>query len=182
MVKPSNASITNATMLGPSRPALKVYSHQIFQRILFNVIIRRLVVAEVHVEERRSKNICSSLVVEHESVVNVGISDASLPKHNGRMGGERVAAWWFCSAGRGREGVRDGEGRKGREGQRVGEIEKAVQVFKGMVFRDVFTWSSMVDGYWKNGMVLEARQAFEAMPVKNVVSWTAMIQVIKLPN
>ncbi|KAL0921278.1 hypothetical protein M5K25_008337 [Dendrobium thyrsiflorum] len=45
-----------------------------------------------------------------------------------------------------------------------------------MVFRDVFTWSSMVDGYWKNGMVLEARQAFEAMPVKNVVSWTAMIQ------
>ncbi|KAL0909860.1 hypothetical protein M5K25_020767 [Dendrobium thyrsiflorum] len=46
-----------------------------------------------------------------------------------------------------------------------------------MVFRDVFTWSSMVDGYWKNGMVLEARQAFEAMPVKNVVSWTAMIQV-----
>ncbi|KAL0908028.1 hypothetical protein M5K25_022491 [Dendrobium thyrsiflorum] len=45
-----------------------------------------------------------------------------------------------------------------------------------MVFRDVFTWSSMVDGYWKNEMVLEARQAFEAMPVKNVVSWTAMIQ------
>ncbi|KAL0928620.1 hypothetical protein M5K25_000525 [Dendrobium thyrsiflorum] len=43
-------------------------------------------------------------------------------------------------------------------------------------FRDVFTWSSMVDGYWKNGMVLEARQAFEAMPVKDVVSWTAMIQ------
>ncbi|KAL0917368.1 hypothetical protein M5K25_012422 [Dendrobium thyrsiflorum] len=59
---------------------------------------------------------------------------------------------------------------------RVGEIEKAVQVFRGMVFKDVFTWSSMVDGYWKNGMVLEARQAFEAMPVKNVVSWTAMIQ------
>ncbi|KAL0926174.1 hypothetical protein M5K25_002379 [Dendrobium thyrsiflorum] len=27
----------------------------------------------------------------------------------------------------------------------------------------------MVDGYWKNGMVLEARQAFEAMPVKNVI-------------
>ncbi|KAL0926422.1 hypothetical protein M5K25_002654 [Dendrobium thyrsiflorum] len=53
---------------------------------------------------------------------------------------------------------------------------EAVQVFKGMVFRDVFTWSSMVDGYWKNGMVLEARQAFEAMQVKNVVSWTAMIQ------
>ncbi|KAL0904307.1 hypothetical protein M5K25_026399 [Dendrobium thyrsiflorum] len=51
-----------------------------------------------------------------------------------------------------------------------------VQVFKVMVFRDVFTWSSMVDGYWKNGMVLEARQAFEAMPVKNVVSWIAMIQ------
>ncbi|KAL0918990.1 hypothetical protein M5K25_011049 [Dendrobium thyrsiflorum] len=60
--------------------------------------------------------------------------------------------------------------------KRVGEIEKAVQVFKGMVFKDVFTWSSMVDGYWKNGMVLEARKAFEAMPVKNVVSWTAMIQ------
>ncbi|KAL0919136.1 hypothetical protein M5K25_011211 [Dendrobium thyrsiflorum] len=31
-------------------------------------------------------------------------------------------------------------------------------------------------GYWKNGMVLEARQAFEAMPVKNVFSWNAMIQ------
>ncbi|KAL0922608.1 hypothetical protein M5K25_006606 [Dendrobium thyrsiflorum] len=60
--------------------------------------------------------------------------------------------------------------------KRVGEIEKAVQVFKGMVFRDVFTWSSMVDGYWKNGMVLEARQAFEVMPVKNVFSWNAMIQ------
>ncbi|KAL0922761.1 hypothetical protein M5K25_006777 [Dendrobium thyrsiflorum] len=50
------------------------------------------------------------------------------------------------------------------------------EVVPCLICRDVFTWSSMVDGYWKNGMVLEARQAFEAMPVKNVVSWTAMIQ------
>ncbi|KAL0915503.1 hypothetical protein M5K25_015927 [Dendrobium thyrsiflorum] len=56
------------------------------------------------------------------------------------------------------------------------ETRKAANSQGSMVFRDVFTWSSMVDGYWKNGMVLEARQAFEAMPVKNVVSWTAMIQ------
>ncbi|KAL0904167.1 hypothetical protein M5K25_026241 [Dendrobium thyrsiflorum] len=47
--------------------------------------------------------------------------------------------------------------------------------FSDMVFRDVFTWSSMVDGYWKNGMVLEARQAFEVMPVNNVVSWNSLI-------
>ncbi|KAL0912951.1 hypothetical protein M5K25_016375 [Dendrobium thyrsiflorum] len=61
------------------------------------------------------------------------------------------------------------------EGETRGKDRKTKSSPEAVV-GDVFTWSSMVDGYWKNGMVLEARQAFEAMPVKNVVSWTAMIQ------
>ncbi|KAK8939567.1 Pentatricopeptide repeat-containing protein [Platanthera guangdongensis] len=59
---------------------------------------------------------------------------------------------------------------------RVGEIEKAEGLFKGMIFRDAFSWTLMVDGYCKKGMILDAREAFEAMPSKNVFSWTALIR------
>lgn len=43
---------------------------------------------------------------------------------------------------------------------RISEIKKVNGIFKGMAFKDDFTQSSMVNGYYKNGMVMKVRQAF----------------------
>ncbi|CAK9177258.1 unnamed protein product [Ilex paraguariensis] len=43
-----------------------------------------------------------------------------------------------------------------------------------MVEKDVVSWSSMVDGYCRNGRLGEARVLFDRMEEKNVVTWTAM--------
>ncbi|CAA6657885.1 unnamed protein product [Spirodela intermedia] len=51
-----------------------------------------------------------------------------------------------------------------------------IRVFEGMAARDVVSWSSMVNGYCKRGMIEEARKTFGLMPQRNVVSWTAMIR------
>ncbi|GKV12570.1 hypothetical protein SLEP1_g23695 [Rubroshorea leprosula] len=56
-----------------------------------------------------------------------------------------------------------------------GRLDEAVQIFEGMVERDVVSWSSMIDGYCKSGKIVEARVMFDQMPERNVVSWTAMI-------
>ncbi|KAJ0046277.1 hypothetical protein Pint_04918 [Pistacia integerrima] len=58
---------------------------------------------------------------------------------------------------------------------KTGRFEEAVKVFKGMVVRDVVSWSLIVDGYCKEGRVVEAREVFDMMPEKNVVTWTTMI-------
>ena len=44
-----------------------------------------------------------------------------------------------------------------------------------MPMRNVFTWTTMVSGYAKNGRVDVARKLFEVMPGRNEVSWTAML-------
>jgi pentatricopeptide repeat protein len=44
-----------------------------------------------------------------------------------------------------------------------------------MGVRDVFSWTSMVNGYAKSGELELARMSFNEMPERNVVSWSAMI-------
>ncbi|KAL6554311.1 hypothetical protein OROMI_019984 [Orobanche minor] len=59
---------------------------------------------------------------------------------------------------------------------KIGELEKAVRVFEGMVEKNVVSWSSMVDGYCKNGRVGEARKLFDIMEEdRNEFTWCSMI-------
>ncbi|KNA14311.1 hypothetical protein SOVF_108610 [Spinacia oleracea] len=59
---------------------------------------------------------------------------------------------------------------------KAGKLNEALQVFSGMVEKDVVSWTSMIDGYCRKGYTEKARELFNMMPVKNVVSWTAMIR------
>ncbi|PRQ26235.1 putative tetratricopeptide-like helical domain-containing protein [Rosa chinensis] len=58
---------------------------------------------------------------------------------------------------------------------KCGCLTAAKEVFDDMKVRDVFTWTSMVNGYAKCGELDAARQFFNDMPDRNVVSWNAMI-------
>lgn len=54
-------------------------------------------------------------------------------------------------------------------------IVAAGRVFGGMSFRDVVSWTSMVDGYCRCGSVDDAREMFDEMPHRNLVTWSIMI-------
>ncbi|KAJ8633031.1 hypothetical protein MRB53_026367 [Persea americana] len=41
--------------------------------------------------------------------------------------------------------------------------------------RDVVSWTAMVAGFAKAGLMKDARRVFDEMPERNVVSWTAMV-------
>ncbi|KAL9659856.1 hypothetical protein QQ045_024665 [Rhodiola kirilowii] len=57
--------------------------------------------------------------------------------------------------------------------KRIGE---ARQVFDKMSVRDVVTWSILISGYLKCGMIEEARRLFDRKDaMKNVVTWTALL-------
>ncbi|KAK9667769.1 hypothetical protein RND81_13G010300 [Saponaria officinalis] len=58
---------------------------------------------------------------------------------------------------------------------KCGGLTSARRVFELMEFRDVFSWTSMVNGCAKCGELELARRYFDEMPAKNVVSWNAMI-------
>ncbi|XP_061355859.1 pentatricopeptide repeat-containing protein At2g22410, mitochondrial-like [Gastrolobium bilobum] len=58
---------------------------------------------------------------------------------------------------------------------RNGMIGVAALVFEKMGFRDVFSWTSLVNGYILCNNLDTARRLFDAMPERNVISWTAMI-------
>lgn len=58
---------------------------------------------------------------------------------------------------------------------KCGGMEKAREIFEKMEVRDVFSWTSMINGHTRNGEVEFARKLFDEMPERNVVSWNAMI-------
>ncbi|KAK9115515.1 hypothetical protein Sjap_014462 [Stephania japonica] len=59
---------------------------------------------------------------------------------------------------------------------RNGEIGVAQLVFKDMGgFKDVVSWTSLINGFIKCNDLDSAQQLFDRMPVKNSISWTAMI-------
>ncbi|CAH9069471.1 unnamed protein product [Cuscuta europaea] len=51
----------------------------------------------------------------------------------------------------------------------------ASMVFDEMPERDVFSWTSIVCAYAKNGEMSNACQAFDKMPMRNDVSWAVMV-------
>ncbi|KAJ8641146.1 hypothetical protein MRB53_017840 [Persea americana] len=59
---------------------------------------------------------------------------------------------------------------------REGKIYEARRVFDEMPHKDVVTWTTIISGYIKCGMMKEARILFDDVSVKrNVVTWTAML-------
>ncbi|XP_050218069.1 pentatricopeptide repeat-containing protein At2g22410, mitochondrial-like [Mercurialis annua] len=60
---------------------------------------------------------------------------------------------------------------------KCGCLGKAREVFDNMRIRDVFSWTSIVNGYAKSGELELARKLFDDIPEsqRNVVSWNAMI-------
>ncbi|KAL8498541.1 hypothetical protein ACS0TY_021755 [Phlomoides rotata] len=58
---------------------------------------------------------------------------------------------------------------------KCGGLEKAREIFEKMGVKDIFSWTSMINGHAKNRDVEFARKLFDEMPVRNVVSWNAMI-------
>ncbi|KAL7598800.1 hypothetical protein Lser_V15G25008 [Lactuca serriola] len=56
-----------------------------------------------------------------------------------------------------------------------GKLEVAVEIYNGMVEKNVVSSSSMVDGYCKLGEIKKAKELFDAIPDKNVITYTAMI-------
>ncbi|KAK6124860.1 hypothetical protein DH2020_016607 [Rehmannia glutinosa] len=57
-----------------------------------------------------------------------------------------------------------------------GKISEAREVFDVMPERDVISWTALVSGYIKCGLLKEARELFDRDDAKkNVVTWTAMI-------
>ncbi|MCD7473130.1 hypothetical protein HAX54_014756 [Datura stramonium] len=58
----------------------------------------------------------------------------------------------------------------------VFSLEHNVQrVFNEMVLRNVFTWTSMINGYVANGDLASARMLFDLAPERDVVLWNRMI-------
>ncbi|KAJ8898652.1 hypothetical protein K2173_004686 [Erythroxylum novogranatense] len=58
---------------------------------------------------------------------------------------------------------------------KCGCLSAAREIFDDMLTKDVFSWTSMVNGYAKSGRLETARKLFNEMPERNVVSWNAMI-------
>ncbi|KAL3632549.1 hypothetical protein CASFOL_025533 [Castilleja foliolosa] len=57
-----------------------------------------------------------------------------------------------------------------------GKISEAHEVFEEMPERDVISWTALISGYIRGGLVKEARELFDRVDAeKNVVTWTAMI-------
>lgn len=54
-------------------------------------------------------------------------------------------------------------------------LTAARELFDKMESRDVFSWTSMVNGYAKCGDLESARKFFDQTPEKNVVTWNALI-------
>ncbi|KAM7490963.1 hypothetical protein LguiA_033884 [Lonicera macranthoides] len=58
---------------------------------------------------------------------------------------------------------------------KCGCLITATQIFEKMGSRDVFSWTSMINGHAKYGELDLAMKLFKEMPERNVVSWNAMI-------
>lgn len=58
---------------------------------------------------------------------------------------------------------------------KCGCLLSAREIFDAMDFKDVFSWTSMINGYAKDGDINLARKLFDEMPERNIVSWNAMI-------
>lgn len=59
---------------------------------------------------------------------------------------------------------------------KIGKLDEGVRIFEGILERNVVSWSSMVDGFCKEGRVDEARELFDLMEVsKNEFTWCSMV-------
>ncbi|XP_015896770.2 pentatricopeptide repeat-containing protein At1g32415, mitochondrial isoform X2 [Ziziphus jujuba] len=58
---------------------------------------------------------------------------------------------------------------------RIGQLERAQNLFDKVLIRDKISWTSMIGGYFSVGQVPKACHMFWNMPDKDAIAWTAMI-------
>ncbi|KAL5991048.1 hypothetical protein ACLOJK_011954 [Asimina triloba] len=58
---------------------------------------------------------------------------------------------------------------------KCGSLDVAEEFFNRMEVKDVFSWTSMINGFAKCGDLMLARRYFDEMAERNVVSWNAII-------
>ncbi|PPR87556.1 hypothetical protein GOBAR_AA33130 [Gossypium barbadense] len=58
---------------------------------------------------------------------------------------------------------------------KVGDLEKAMELFEAMPERNIGSWNSFINGLMKNGDLNKAMQLFDEMKEKDVVSWTTIV-------
>ncbi|OWM88301.1 pentatricopeptide repeat-containing protein At1g32415, mitochondrial [Punica granatum] len=58
---------------------------------------------------------------------------------------------------------------------RIGQLERARDLFETAPILDKVSWTSMISGYLGDGQVLNACDTFDRMPDKDSVAWTAMV-------
>ncbi|KAI4301326.1 hypothetical protein L6164_034614 [Bauhinia variegata] len=58
---------------------------------------------------------------------------------------------------------------------KCGSLVTARELFDNMEVRDVFSWTSLVNGHAKSGDLEYAKKLFDQIPERNVVSWNALI-------
>ncbi|KAK4279073.1 hypothetical protein QN277_016830 [Acacia crassicarpa] len=59
---------------------------------------------------------------------------------------------------------------------KMGDLDKARELFEGMPERNVGSWNTLINGFARNGDMNAARELFNQMKEKNVVSWTTMVK------
>lgn len=58
---------------------------------------------------------------------------------------------------------------------KVGDLEKAVELFEAMPERKIGSWNCLINGFMVKGEVDMAEEYFNSMPERNVVTWTTMV-------
>ena len=55
------------------------------------------------------------------------------------------------------------------------ELEEGRRLFEQMPARDSISWNTMINGYVRNGRMVDAMELFERMPNRDVVTWNTVI-------
>lgn len=58
---------------------------------------------------------------------------------------------------------------------RIGQLERAQNLFDKVLIRDKISWTSMIGGYFSAGQVPKACHMFWDMPDKDAIAWTTLI-------
>jgi pentatricopeptide repeat protein len=58
---------------------------------------------------------------------------------------------------------------------KCGSVEDAKRLFDKMQEKDIFSWTTMLDGYAMFGEYDEAQRVSDAMPCKDIAAWNALI-------
>lgn len=58
---------------------------------------------------------------------------------------------------------------------KVGDMNKASELFEAMPERNIGSWNSLINGFMRNGDLERAVNLFDVMEERNLISWTTMV-------